>query len=231
MASEKKHHFRLTSKHLCIETATFEEMDLIQQMADEEMAIAYGEMIEGCRQHPEQYEWYCIWKMMRKDDGELIGDLCFKGLKEDGTVEIGYGIFPEYEGKGYTTEAVAALCEWALSNSAVDVVYAETDPGNAASQRVLAKCGFQPLGRDGKEGPRFYREAGKPVWIAIMLCLGMSIGMSIGTALGKSMAYGMPIGMAIGVAVGALLDSREAQRRKEYRQRLQLPSAGADSEK
>ena len=33
--------------------------------------------------------------------------------------------------------------------------YAETDAGNAASQRVLEKCGFRPNGILGEEGPRF----------------------------------------------------------------------------
>ena len=40
-------------------------------------------------------------------NGTHIGDLCFKGLKDDGSVEIGYGITEENQGKGYATEAIA----------------------------------------------------------------------------------------------------------------------------
>ena len=36
-------------------------------------------------------------------------------------------------------------------------VEAETEPDNAASQRVLAKCGFVPNGIVGEEGPRYVR--------------------------------------------------------------------------
>jgi ABC-type glutathione transport system ATPase component len=32
-----------------------------------------------------------------------IGDLCFKGLREDGITEIGYGILEEHRGQGYAT--------------------------------------------------------------------------------------------------------------------------------
>jgi Acetyltransferases, including N-acetylases of ribosomal proteins len=37
----------------------------------------------------------------------------------------------------------------------VNAVEAETDPGNIASQRVLEKCGFHPMGIMGEEGPRY----------------------------------------------------------------------------
>ena len=42
-------------------------------------------------------------------------------------------------------------------NFAYDVLdkWAETDPDNIASQRVLEKAGFAPTGEQGEEGPRF----------------------------------------------------------------------------
>ncbi|MBQ9564560.1 MAG: GNAT family N-acetyltransferase, partial [Synergistaceae bacterium] len=67
----------------------------------------------------------------------------------------GYGIAEEYRGWGYATEAVAAVVSWALRQPGVTRVEAETDAGNAASKRVLEKCGFVPTGESGKEGPRF----------------------------------------------------------------------------
>ena len=84
-----------------------------------------------------------------------IGDLCFKGLREDGITEIGYGILEEHRGQGYATEAVQAACQRAFGHAEVKLLEAETDAENAASQRVLEKCGFRPNGTFGKEGPRF----------------------------------------------------------------------------
>ena len=99
---------------------------------------------------------------MKLADGsdEIIGDLCFKGITNDGVVEIGYGIQPLYEGKGYTTEAVNALVHWAVSQPSVTRVEAETEPENIASQKVIANVGFVPNGEIGQEGPRFTCEVG-----------------------------------------------------------------------
>ena len=72
-------------------------------------------------------------------------------------MEVGYGITEENQGKGYATEAVEAVLDWALNQSGIRQVEAETEWENRKSQRVLEKCGFSPLGIIGDEGPRFYR--------------------------------------------------------------------------
>ena len=115
-------------------------------------------MLEGCLQHPDQWHWYAMW-MIELKDRTHIGDLCFKGLGANGVVEIGYGILEEYQGNGYASEAVGAAVNWALQQSGVTRVEAETEPDNRASQRVLEKCGFFPTGTVGEEGPRFFRTA------------------------------------------------------------------------
>ena len=85
----------------------------------------------------------------------MVGDLSFKGLNADGMAELGYGLREGRCGKGYMTEAVIALCAWALEQKSVTRLEAETDPDNLASQRVLARAGFVPTGESGEEGPRF----------------------------------------------------------------------------
>ena len=125
---------------------------------DAELKKAYTEMLEGCLRHPDQWHWYAMW-MIELRDGTHIGDLCFKGLGANGVVEIGYGILEEYQGHGYATEAIDATVVWALKQSNVTRVEAETEPDNRASQRVLEKCGFLPSGTFGEEGPRFFRTA------------------------------------------------------------------------
>ncbi|MFR9189440.1 MAG: GNAT family N-acetyltransferase [Anaerotruncus massiliensis (ex Togo et al. 2019)] len=62
--------------------------------------------------------------------------------RRTGTVELGYGLGEAHRGRGYMTEAAEALCGWALSRPGVNRVTAETEPDNAASQRVLGRCGF-----------------------------------------------------------------------------------------
>lgn len=118
------------------------------------LKLAYTEMLNGCLSHPDQWEWYAIW-MIELKDSTHIGELCFKGLSEDGATEIGYGIAEEYQGLGYAAEAVTALADWALKQPCVTKVVAETEASNYASQKVLQKAGFAPNGEIGEEGPRY----------------------------------------------------------------------------
>ncbi len=145
----------IRTERLCIYPASWKQMEaMIASEHDEELKKAYTEMLEGCLRHPDQWDWYAIW-MIEKIDGTHVGDLCFKGLRENGIAEIGYGILEEYRRQGYATEAVQAACRWAFRHAEVKSLEAETETENAASQRVLEKCGFRPNGIMGEEGPRF----------------------------------------------------------------------------
>ena len=56
---------------------------------DAELADAYNDMLRGSREHPQARLWYTAWGAYRKNTGELVGDLCFKGPSAQ--PEIGYG--------------------------------------------------------------------------------------------------------------------------------------------
>lgn len=146
----------IETKRLRIYPAAREQMEaFIAAETDADLKTAYTEMLEGCLRHPDQWYWYAMW-MIELRDGTHVGDLCFKGLGANGMAEIGYGILEEYQGQGYATEAVGAAVIWALKQTDVTCVEAETAPDNRASQRVLEKCGFLPSGTVGEEGPRFF---------------------------------------------------------------------------
>lgn len=129
---------------------------LIAEEQDPALRQAYSEMLQGCVREPEKRLWHAVWYAERKDrPGTPVGDLSFKGLGADGTVELGYGLREGCCGRGYMTEAVRAICAWALAQDGVARVEAETAPDNPASQRVLLRAGFLPTGENGEEGPRF----------------------------------------------------------------------------
>ena len=145
----------LKTERLHIHLATDEEMRTwIAGEPDEGLTLAYGEMLAAARQHPEARQWYAAW-FMETEDNTRIGELCFKGLAADGTVEIGYGVEPAFQNRGYATEAVRAITKWALSEPGVRRISAETEDDNPASQKVLLKAGFLPTGERGEEGPLF----------------------------------------------------------------------------
>lgn len=146
-----------TTERMSIFPISDEEMKMkIEEETDEEMKKAYSEMLVGCTKIPEKRIWHTIWLMQLNDGSkQIVGDLCFKGLSDNGIVEIGYGMKQDYEGRGLMTEAVSAMVKWAITQEGVLCIEAEIDPTNIASQRVLQKSGFIPNGVMGDEGPRF----------------------------------------------------------------------------
>jgi ribosomal-protein-alanine N-acetyltransferase len=86
--------------------------------------------------------WHTFWWFVLPAENIVIGSACFKSAPQNGHVEIGYGIAPAFENHGYTTEAICALCTFAFCDPTVDEVWAETEPDNLASQRVLRKIGM-----------------------------------------------------------------------------------------
>src|SRR6185436_2050549 len=55
------------------------------------------------------------WYFVRSNGLVAVGCGTFKGKPSvDGTVEVGYSVLPEYQGRGFATMAVGALVKWAL---------------------------------------------------------------------------------------------------------------------
>ena len=148
---------RVETERMYLYPLSDEEMRLvIENESDSEMKQAYTEMLEGSLSNSDKRIWYAIWNMeLKNESGIIVGDFCFKGLSDDGVIEIGYGLKEEYRHYGYMTEALKAITEWALSQESVKQVEAETDAENIASQKVLLQSGFISNGKMGEEGPRF----------------------------------------------------------------------------
>jgi RimJ/RimL family protein N-acetyltransferase len=81
------------------------------------------------------------WVMTLKSDNTLLGmiEMRLVGYKTD----LGYGIARQYWGKGYTTEAVKALVQWAMDQESIYRVWAACDLENLGSAKVLEKAGLQ----------------------------------------------------------------------------------------
>lgn len=77
------------------------------------------------------------------ETGELIGHVGLSPL--GGEVEVGYAIQESHQGKGYATEAVAAMTAWALATFALSRIVGVVSGENPASARVLAHAGFSLL--------------------------------------------------------------------------------------
>jgi RimJ/RimL family protein N-acetyltransferase len=91
--------------------------------------------------------WYCVQKHPRA----LIGNLGFRGPPDEGLVEIGYSLLPDFEGQGFATEATEALIDWAFSHRQVRKVIARTWPDHHSSIAVMRKCGLVFAGAGAEE--------------------------------------------------------------------------------
>jgi [ribosomal protein S5]-alanine N-acetyltransferase len=87
----------------------------------------------------------------------VIGSVGFHGRPDaTGRAEIGYQIEPASRGRGFASEAVRALLDWAAREHDVRSFRGSIAPDNAASLALAARLGFVVVGRrmddvDGEE--------------------------------------------------------------------------------
>ncbi len=76
------------------------------------------------------------------DTGRVIGtgSVCFD--PEENAYAVGYNLHRDFWGRGYATEAAQSLIHWAHTQLGARDFYAKYAAANAASGRVLQKCGF-----------------------------------------------------------------------------------------
>jgi RimJ/RimL family protein N-acetyltransferase len=83
-----------------------------------------------------------------KATDRLIGGVGLDGRSGDGSDEpsLGYWLGRPYWRNGYGREAVAAVIDYGFRTLGLETIRAYTDPGNAASKRVLLHCGLKYVG-------------------------------------------------------------------------------------
>jgi [ribosomal protein S5]-alanine N-acetyltransferase len=97
------------------------------------------------------------------DDGSVLGRFNLVRIK-DGTAELGYRVAQHAAGRGVATAAVGELCRLAAAQYGLRTLQAGTTRENVASQKVLAKNGFVPVGPadpadlGGKPGTWYQRD-------------------------------------------------------------------------
>ncbi|MDS1003813.1 GNAT family N-acetyltransferase [Clostridium sporogenes] len=138
----------LNQLKLWIEDISQLEKELDCSYKAESMEGFFLEVVKGqyeiTQKDPNNYLWHSFFFLVRKDDRVVVGSADFKDIpNENGEVEIGYGLGKEFEHNGYMTEAVKAMCGWALKQNGVTSVIAETDLEGLASQKILKRCGFK----------------------------------------------------------------------------------------
>ena len=84
-----------------------------------------------------------FWGIREKTREDLVGFGGFRFVEPTSDVEVLYGIAPARWGRGYATEAAAALLAWAFRETGLPRIFAGADAPNRASLRVLGKVGMR----------------------------------------------------------------------------------------
>lgn len=97
-----------------------------------------------------------------KSSHKMIGNV-YMGKRDFGALEIGYVFNRNYWGNGYAVESCKALIEHAFSKG-THRIYAECDPDNKGSWKLLETLGFQ---REAhlRQNVYFWKdENDEPIW-------------------------------------------------------------------
>ncbi len=93
---------------------------------------------------------YGYWAIEEKATGRLIGEAGLADFRREITPaitvpEIGWVLAPSAWGRGFASEAVAAITAWADKTFPDGRTMCLIDPQNAASIRVARKAGYHPI--------------------------------------------------------------------------------------
>ena len=111
----------------------------------------------------EQEAGICAFYMLGAEDGSVLGRFNLYDL-EDGTARLGYRVAQQVAGRGVATATVQELCRLAAARHGLRTLRAATSHDNVASQKVLTKAGFVPVGPaapaelGGKSGTWYQRD-------------------------------------------------------------------------
>ncbi len=104
------------------------------------------------REDPTVGTWWLYYIVLEQEKNPLVvGAVGYKGPPDsEGTVEVGYGVLPEFQRRGIASEATMGLIANAFEHAVVKRVIAETLPELVASIGVMEKCGLVFIG-EGSE--------------------------------------------------------------------------------
>ena len=93
------------------------------------------------------YLYSTLWTAISKTENRMVADLCIIGEPNvNGEIEIGYGTYEGFQGKGFMTELVAGIIKWSKTQPRVKSVIASTNKDNIASFKVLQNNNFFKIG-------------------------------------------------------------------------------------
>ena len=116
----------------------------------------------------EQEAGICAYHVLVGDDGSVLGRFNLYEIA-DGAADVGYRVAQQVAGRGVATATVRELCELAAAQYGLRTLRAVVTRDNVASQKVLTKAGFLPVGPadiGGKAAIQYQRDLAAGVQVA-----------------------------------------------------------------
>lgn len=90
--------------------------------------------------------------IIRSEDRMALGSIGLGAPDESGASFFGYGVYPDFEGNGFASEAATALVKFGLLLDGVAAVVATIPVGHVASEKVSSRAGLVRTGRQVEDG-------------------------------------------------------------------------------
>ncbi|MDN3642752.1 GNAT family N-acetyltransferase [Lutimonas halocynthiae] len=84
-----------------------------------------------------------FYSLIRKSDQQIIGIAGLVDREGLDHIDIGYGMLPEFRGKGYAFEATKAVYDYGYKDLKLDKIIAIVNPDNPSSIKLLSKLGLE----------------------------------------------------------------------------------------
>jgi len=94
----------------------------------------------------EQEAGVCAFHVLVAEDASVLGRFNLFDLVEGSTADLGYRVAQHVAGRGVATATVRELCRLASTRHGLRTLRAAASDANIASQKVLTKAGFVPVG-------------------------------------------------------------------------------------
>jgi ribosomal-protein-alanine N-acetyltransferase len=99
-------------------------------------------------------KWFLRWIVLASIK-EIIGSVSFHGAPDNnGMIEIGLGVQPDFQCHGYAKEALIGMWSWAIEQPGVEVLRYTVSATNLASMKIIHGFDFTHVGvqNDKEEG-------------------------------------------------------------------------------
>ncbi len=151
---------KIKLKNITLRTLTKEDIPaLYEWMPDKAMYTYWGKNVGKTDLHPE-----LMFEKQKKptksfhlgiicnEDKKAIGEIWIYLIENDRMAKVAFRVSPAYQGRGYASQALRAAVDFCFESTELQRLWTDVDIRNAASIRVLEKCGFVREGhiRQGK---------------------------------------------------------------------------------